>query len=1043
MEGITLRVAEAWQRGATAAKELGSASALAGKDVGATTLRLKETAIAAQSALTPAENLKRSQEALATANRDYADALKGKRDAIAFDIKHMNELGLSIEEIGTKHNVNAEHVHRLQRELQNSAKASQTAQKEAGKLAEKLEKQREALEKVGVVTETTVNEALDEMAALTKIATDAGVPLEVVVRKLAPGLLELAEKAEDSGVKSERLAEALDEVTRAARAALKEVTDGVPAAKRGLDTLPGTVVDLSKAMNVSEIQARNTAESFRFFGLQTRDELMATARAAVLHFQEINRSGTATPAQIQAAFERMKDALRAAGIETRDTWKDAFAGIVPALADIRKEISGSLAEMLTGAQSFRDGFIGIWQSIKQTVTRIIADIADYYIRQGLGRMLAATASGGGRGGGLGGALTNYAANNLGGYFAAGGAGAGAGIAGATTTGAVAAGATYGGVTTGLGGAGGAGAGGAGLGGGLALSATTLGVIGIGVALYMWGKHLYNAKKEFKEVNDERDRFIAGFGPSGTGARSGFANLAKQMHAFGAAGDQAFRRLIRADTFEEFNAALAETAQMIGAARTEMQRLAQEGGVAGQALIRFRDATLDTAETQAFIAAQTQTATQAFTAYLQAGAAAYTKLADLRKRYAEADGDERDRLGEEILQQERVVAGTGIKTQAGATATGAALFAAFQARRDQGLPIREALAEMQPAIQAFQAQLEATGFTGGAAFEQIAHFASIASGEITGPALEGIGLLTRGIEALHNAGLLTQEMFAGLTGEVMANRQALIDEGVSAEDANRLMQRDLQTLWQLRKDYNYEVDETTGALLDEAEAAGLVGDQHRSAMDRAAIAMERAALAIERGFRRAGDAADDFGRRVDNAARPRQFTVSGSYDMEDPPEFPGETSGSPSGGGTPTMGPASTAATGGFVTSRGVQRFAFGGLVQSIFGRPKGSDTVPAWLTPGEGVLNLNAMDIIGREGLAALNAGRVAMPSTMGSREGSFAVDVGGISVSVSGVEKNAKEIAAEIVEEVSLLLPKKIEEGGIIRTLWERQVGQMVGGMG
>lgn len=60
-----------------------------------------------------------------------------------------------------------------------------------------------------------------------------------------------------------------------------------------------------------------------------------------------------------------------------------------------------------------------------------------------------------------------------------------------------------------------------------------------------------------------------------------------------------------------------------------------------------------------------------------------------------------------------------------------------------------------------------------------------------------------------------------------------------------------------------------------------------------------------------------------------------------------------------------AARGGYVTSRGVEYFAVGGFP----GGPSGTDTVPAWLTPGEGVLNTRAMALIGRGGLSALNNG--------------------------------------------------------------------------
>jgi DNA-directed RNA polymerase specialized sigma24 family protein len=64
--------------------------------------------------------------------------------------------------------------------------------------------------------------------------------------------------------------------------------------------------------------------------------------------------------------------------------------------------------------------------------------------------------------------------------------------------------------------------------------------------------------------------------------------------------------------------------------------------------------------------------------------------------------------------------------------------------------------------------------------------------------------------------------------------------------------------------------------------------------------------------------------------------------------------------------AEVAASGGFVTFGGIQYRGRGGVVF----RPRGTDIVPAMLTPGEGVLNLGAMSMIGRDGLAALNEGR-------------------------------------------------------------------------
>ncbi len=66
---------------------------------------------------------------------------------------------------------------------------------------------------------------------------------------------------------------------------------------------------------------------------------------------------------------------------------------------------------------------------------------------------------------------------------------------------------------------------------------------------------------------------------------------------------------------------------------------------------------------------------------------------------------------------------------------------------------------------------------------------------------------------------------------------------------------------------------------------------------------------------------------------------------------------PSLPGSPTITVPSTAATGGLVTPAGIQHFAQGGNVLPFL--PRGTDTVPAMLTPGELVLNRNQQSAIG------------------------------------------------------------------------------------
>lgn len=74
-------------------------------------------------------------------------------------------------------------------------------------------------------------------------------------------------------------------------------------------------------------------------------------------------------------------------------------------------------------------------------------------------------------------------------------------------------------------------------------------------------------------------------------------------------------------------------------------------------------------------------------------------------------------------------------------------------------------------------------------------------------------------------------------------------------------------------------------------------------------------------------------------------------------------------GTPSSNPDYGFA-GGFVTPHGIQYLATGNVVRPLMWHAMGSDTVPAMLTPGEGVLSRRGMQALG-----ALNSGQVAVGS--------------------------------------------------------------------
>jgi TP901 family phage tail tape measure protein len=91
------------------------------------------------------------------------------------------------------------------------------------------------------------------------------------------------------------------------------------------------------------------------------------------------------------------------------------------------------------------------------------------------------------------------------------------------------------------------------------------------------------------------------------------------------------------------------------------------------------------------------------------------------------------------------------------------------------------------------------------------------------------------------------------------------------------------------------------------------------------------------------------------------------------------------------GDAATAAMGGRVTASGVQYLAGGGNVLRMM--PRGSDTVPAMLTPGEGIVTKRGMQSLGDAGLSAINRGQGAQTSAPG-----LTISIGNITVG-SGVQ--------------------------------------------
>jgi len=271
---------------------------------------------------------------------------------------------------------------------------------------------------------------------------------------------------------------------------------------------------------------------------------------------------------------------------------------------------------------------------------------------------------------------------------------------------------------------------------------------------------------------------------------------------------------------------------------------------------------------------------------------------------------------------------------------ASLAATFAEMIDRGATFKDALDALKPSIDILTETLKKSGVDGGGAFDFLTEMARIAGDEFMGPLSEAITGANKALKGLHNSGILNQQMFTGLEKSALQAYEKIINDGGDANAALTMMAPTLQTLWSLQKDFGYEVDAATQALIDEAVATGKVGDKHRPMAEQmllATQAIEKAVTALAKAMGADLPASAEQGAKGVQAAFDKVKVDAPWKDWGPPPTATGP-------GGTT----ADFASMGGLVTDKGIQHFAGGGTVLRFM--PRGSDTVPAMLTPGEMVL---------------------------------------------------------------------------------------------
>jgi len=441
------------------------------------------------------------------------------------------------------------------------------------------------------------------------------------------------------------------------------------------------------------------------------------------------------------------------------------------------------------------------------------------------------------------------------------------------------------------------------------------------------------KTEGKKVNDIRDAYVAAAG--GIGA----------LNAAAVAAGTSLDAMLKAGNVKDYDAAikaldaklkksvadrqkmLAET--MAGerlatqAFINEMQAAAKAGGDAAKEATDYFTATLKTASTGL---------TTMF-AGLEKGATAVAQAAAVKMHIAAGMTEDAAKKAASSI------VGIFVKSQVQATGLASAIAGTFGEMIARGASFREALAAIQGPLDTMRKQLQLTGLQGGAAFENLSRMSEIANGEITGPLTDAISGANAALQGLHNSGILNQEIFSGIAMSATDAYNQIIAQGADGQAALMMMQPTLQTIWKLQQDFGYEVDATTQALLDQAVASGLVGEAQMTDAQKQTAALEGIQDAVEQLVVLFGGTLPDAIGKTTQAAVSAASTIDGrmqtlisrdwSLDVQVNYDDPG------------------------FDPSANSSGMASGGVVYAAGGwQTKGSDIVPAMLTPGERVLTV-------------------------------------------------------------------------------------------
>jgi hypothetical protein len=346
----------------------------------------------------------------------------------------------------------------------------------------------------------------------------------------------------------------------------------------------------------------------------------------------------------------------------------------------------------------------------------------------------------------------------------------------------------------------------------------------------------------------------------------------------------------------------------------------------------------------------------------------TQTADVQKQIADLNAD--------MITQQGIIDATAIKTQQAADGASGAILGTIAKLGDAGVNLVDAIKQADPAIQALGQQLKAAGLEGGAAFDYIKKMSDLAHDSIAGPALQAAYAFGDSMVSLSNIGGLTEDTFKGLSGQINQTYTALVAQGQDPAVVLSALQKPLQQIWELEQTGKYTVDDATQSLVDQAAAAGEVGEAQKSSADQMIDAIKDVTKDLDALLTHFGvdlpnavksgaeAAAGDLTKNFDSASNTAAGAVSriagainnlpeGHIKFNvDQPQLPDLSGGGDNGGSTTPI----AMSTGGIVPVHNIvtpEYHDVGGHIGNVIPFvPRGTDTVAVMATPGERMLTV-------------------------------------------------------------------------------------------